>query len=260
MTDSNILIHTHYTKDKNIIILTLNRPMQLNAINFQLLEELRQGLDEISKIPDLGALVIRSNHLKAFCTGVDVEYIRSLTNKMASDFFSKLAETLEKIIHFPCPTIASIDGYAFGAGADIAVACDIRVGNESASFRFPGPQFGLLLGTQRLMSEVGPSVVRHLALTNQVVTAEKALHYGLLHEIAENESAFEGALKYTEMTANISERTYRLLKEISDGVNRLEPNQTTPSEYARKSVEQGDFAARFSTYISQITSNKKRRV
>ncbi len=258
MRGSIILTHKYDYNNEIVYILTLNRPKQLNAINNQLLEELRQHLDEISKTPNLGALIIKSDNQKAFCTGVDVDYIKLLTNEESSDFFSELAETLEKIINFPCPTIASIDGYAFGAGADIALACDIRIANESASFRFPGPQFGLILGTQRLISEVGPSVVRHLALTNQVVTADKALQYGLIHKITESESAFEIALKYTEITASISKHTLNLLKEICSNENELRSNKTTPLEFARKSVEQGDFSARFSEYISQVKINKKR--
>jgi enoyl-CoA hydratase/carnithine racemase len=255
--DSNIVLQ-EYDQDQKIFVLSLNRPKQLNAINKNLLNELRHHLENISIEKNLGALIINSRLMKAFCTGIDVTFVQRLSNEEAADFFSELAMTFEQLSNFPSPTIAVVNGYAFGAGADLALACDLRIAGSSAHFRFPGPQFGVILGTHRLVNEVGHSVARKLALSNQIIVADKALQYGLIHEITEDESAFGTAFTWAKNLTRMPKYTFKSIREICEYHSLPQTKKNTPSDFARQSVEQGDFKERFTQYVERIKESKRK--
>ena len=90
-----------------------------------------------------------------------------------------------------------------GAGADLALSCDLRIATASATFRFPGPQFGLILGTQRLINEIGASKARFLTLLNMKIDAKTAKDFGLVHEICQDlTEAHEGLMLNFIQTLN----------------------------------------------------------
>src|SRR5699024_11296589 len=131
-----------------------------NALNETLIHEILYHMEHISKQEDIKALIIDSKLEKSFCTGIDIDFVKNISNEKAEFFFSSLNYLLEKLANFPLPTLAITNGYTFGAGADLVLACDLRLGSSTSQFRFPGPQFGVILGTHRLVNEVGPSVAR----------------------------------------------------------------------------------------------------
>ncbi|WP_165820914.1 enoyl-CoA hydratase/isomerase family protein [Pueribacillus theae] len=257
MEESSIIIQ-EYGENGTIFVLTLNRSKQLNAINKSLLAELRYELKKISSKKNLGGLIIKSAITKAFCAGIDVAYVQSLSNVEAAAFFAELAVTFEEISHFPCPTVAAVNGYAFGAGADLALACDIRVAGRSTRFRFPGPQFGVILGTHRLVNEAGASLARKIALTNELIDADTALQYHLVHDIAEDEFILDTAVEWMKKLTRISAHTYAGICEICDSLE-TDADKTqlkTPIEYARYSIEQGNFNERLTQYIEELKKKK----
>ncbi|MFS0576398.1 enoyl-CoA hydratase/isomerase family protein [Sporosarcina sp. 179-K 3D1 HS] len=254
MTDAPILVNEEIVNGKTLVTVILNRPQQLNAVDGSLLHKLCEIINGLSRNPNIGALLIKSNNASSFCTGIDVKYVNSLSNEQSARFFEKLSCLLQRIIDFPYPTVASIDGYAFGAGADIALACDIRIGNRDATFRFPGPQFGLLLGTQRLIQEVGPSKARYLTLTNSKLDATQALQYGLLHEVDQNESAFIGAYSYAKMVTGITNYTFSMIDNLC---SEDRSGKRCPIALAKQSVEHDDFKMRFLHYLSEVRVMKK---
>src|SRR5690606_27107239 len=118
------------------------------------------------------------------------------------------ATLLELIINFPVPTVAAVRGYAFGAGADLALACDLRLGGKSATFRFPGPQFGLVLGTKRLIHEVGPSKARAITLMNKTVGADQSHSAGLHPLSCADAQCLELAYPESVMLLNIPNSSF----------------------------------------------------
>lgn len=231
---------------KKVAHVTFNSKRNLNAIDLDFYEELTKSLDIITDRDDIGVLVLSSMVSNAFSAGVDVAYVQALTNEEASQFFNRLSELLDRLARFPLPTIANVNGYALGAGADLALACDIRIAASSAVFRFPGPQFGLILGTQRLINEIGESKARFLTLTNQKVTAKTALQYGLVHEVCEDQSGADMViLNRIRSLQRVPGNTVQTLKELCDHP------QEGPSDLTRKSVSYGDFGQRFSEYTKK---------
>lgn len=234
---------------KKIVTLSLHAPHNLNAINQELYEELKQSLEEISQDKAISALILNSDVSNAFSAGVDLQFIQNLSNEEASDFFTNLSKLLDTLIHFPVPTISFVNRYAFGAGADLAISCDVRIASESAYFRFPGPQFGLVLGTQRLVNEIGSSKARFLALSGKKINGQTALEYGLVHELSANEEAGQKtALKWASTLANVPSYTTQTIKEVCHSGESFH-------ELTRASVLEGDFMKRFSQYVQ---GNKKK--
>lgn len=255
MAESTIVLQ-EIDLEKKIVILSLNRPKLLNALNDAMLYELRDVLERLSK-KQLGALIINSQINRAFCAGIDVKAVQQMTNSEAAHYFAHIAETLEYLSTFSCPTVAVINGHAFGAGADLALACDIRVGGYSSAFRFPGPQFGVVLGTHRLVNEVGSSLARKIALTNELIDSKKALQYGIIHEIVEEHEALEQGITIAKKLTRIPQHTFNSIQEICSKAILQNGNYGfTPADYAYKSVEEGDFQERFAGYISEMKKAK----
>lgn len=258
MSESTIILQ-EIDREKKIVMLSLNRPKQLNALNEMMLYELRDTLEALSK-EQLGALIINSKIERAFCTGIDVKAVQAMENSDAACFFANIAETLERLSTFSCPTIAVVNGYAFGAGADLALACDIRVGGHSSIFRFPGPQFGVVLGTHRLVNEVGSSLARKIALTNELIHSEKALQYGMIHEMAEGPHALELGISIAKKLFRVPKHTFKSIQDIcADPILQKASLEWKPADYAQKSVEEGDFQDRFASYIEEMKEKKAKR-
>ncbi len=116
----------------------------------------------------------------AFCAGVDLADLGTLTDVQAGARFRGIQATFDLLRQAPLVTIAVVNGHAVGAGADLALACDHRLGTVAASFRFPGPAFGLLMGTSTLAETVGPAVAQRLLLSGATVLADEAHALGLL--------------------------------------------------------------------------------
>lgn len=244
----DLILYKQYYNGK-VGCLTLNRPDNLNAVNDKLLNQLSQHLDYLSNSKHLSILIIKSSIKRAFCSGIDIKSIKTKNNAEVAHFFEKLANVLEKIIQLPQLTISSINGITYGAGADIALSCDYRIANTMMQMRFPGPQFGVILGTHRLVSEVGHSRAKNLILTNREVKSKQALDMGLIHEISKKNDSFEDTLDRANKMLSIPEYTlWELLKVCS---NEKNSNPLSPPSLAKESILNGDFQKRFSRYLKQ---------
>jgi enoyl-CoA hydratase/carnithine racemase len=239
-----------------IAVLSFNRPKQLNAVNNELINQLRRYMEQIKRDSDIGVLIIKSEIEKAFCSGIDVSYVKDLSNEEASQFFEQIAETLKALIDFPIPTIAIVQGYAFGAGADFSIACQLRIASESTKFRFPGPQFGVVLGTQRLVNEVGSSKARMLALTNQMLDAKESLQYGLIHKVVDLEDCLNVALEWAEKLLKMPRFTFEKIQEICNE-HLVNENVLNSGVLAKQSILDGDFNTRFVMYVDRLKKKVK---
>lgn len=258
MSESTIVLQEMDT-EKKIVVLSLNRPKQLNALNDMMLYELHDKLDALSK-EQLDALVMNSQIDRAFCTGIDVHAVQSMTNHEAARFFANIAGVLEKLSTFSCPTVAVVNGYAFGAGADLALACDIRLGGHSSTFRFPGPQFGVVLGTHRLVNEVGASLARKIALTNELIHSDKALQYGMIHKAVDEHEALDEGILLAKKLSRVPVHTFKSIQDIcAEPIIQNDNLELTPVDFAHQSVQEGDFGERFSRYLMEMKEKKAKR-
>ena len=161
-----------------VITLTLNRPEMGNALGPALVEALIAEVGAACRPGETHTLVLRGAG-KHFCTGLDLSDLDGLSD---GDLLLRLVriETLLAVLwHAPIRTMAVAHGRTWGAGADLFAACEQRVAVAGASFRFPGAQFGIVLGTRRLSERVGTDVARALVVDGGTLDAAQALACGL---------------------------------------------------------------------------------
>lgn len=166
-------------------ILTLNRPDALNALNKIMLQELSQAVTELQERPEV-QVILMTGQGKAFVAGADIGEMVNLTPMEAKEFSQQGQEVFQKIALCPKPTMAVINGFALGGGLELALACDLRYGSDKAKFAFPEVGLGIIPGfggTQMLTPLVGYSKALELILTQEILTAQKALDLGILNKV-----------------------------------------------------------------------------
>lgn len=190
------------SKNGSAGVLTLDRTEALNALSFEILRALDAILDEASAL-DIRALIITGAGEKAFCAGADIPELIGRA-MVAERRGAQLGQAVfERLNRFRVPTIAAINGYAFGGGLEMALACTFRIAAPNAKMGLPEIKLGLIPGyggTQRLPRLVGESVALDLILTGRTIDAKEALHIGLINRIADGDlldQAFEFAKQFT---------------------------------------------------------------
>ena len=176
---------------RGIYYLNINRPQVMNAFDENLIKELDICLSEISNNKDIRALVLTGEG-KAFSAGGDLDWMRRMSGVSHEENHRdamKLAVMLKKLYSLPFPTIAAVNGAAFGGGVGLVAACDIAIGNEYAKFSLSEVRLGLIPATisPYVVRAVGSRNARYLFLTSTIISSEEAFHMGLLHQHAKNE-------------------------------------------------------------------------
>ncbi|MDP7035072.1 MAG: enoyl-CoA hydratase-related protein [Planctomycetota bacterium] len=185
MTDENILVET----DERIGFLTLNRPEKKNALIGSMRETIREVVSRWSSDPLIRVIVIRGTD-GSFCAGGDVGYMAQLALDQEIDTFAEILrsgkQTVLALRRCPKPILASIDGPAFGAGMNLALACDLRIASESARFAQSFVRVGLAPdwgGSLLLRELIGTARATELIYTARALDASEALRLGILNQV-----------------------------------------------------------------------------
>ena len=165
------------TQDGPRWTLTLNRPERGNALGDALVDGLHAALD--AALAGGARLVVLRGEGRNFCTGLDLADLETASEGDLALRILRIELLLQRIAGLGVTTACVAQGRVFGAGADLFAACDHRIALPGASFAFPGPGFGLVLGTARLAALVGDGAARRLLLAGVAVPAEEALRSGL---------------------------------------------------------------------------------
>ncbi|MDR0136348.1 enoyl-CoA hydratase-related protein [Metabacillus idriensis] len=176
-----------YTVEKHLAVVTLNRPEVFNCFNYETLLELEAAVEDIRTNPEVRAVIFTGAGEKAFCAGADLKERKTLTDQQVKRNLYKIGEVFTKIDALPQPTIAAINGYAFGGGMELALSCDFRLIAESTSVGLTETGLGIIPGaggTQRLPRIIGEAKALELILTARKITSVQALEYGLVLKTA----------------------------------------------------------------------------
>jgi enoyl-CoA hydratase len=185
-------VTTYEVDDAGVALLRLDRPEARNAINTEMLEELLGRLNAARADQGVRVLVLSSTDHMGLSAGADIrEELDADARVRRMELFALL---YDELTGFPKPTVAVCHGSCVGGGAEIAVACDLRVGGANLRLRFPGAALGVPVGPARLATLCGLSVAKYLLLTGKEVGAEQALRWGLVHRVAPAATAEEQAL------------------------------------------------------------------
>ncbi|MGP1906529.1 enoyl-CoA hydratase-related protein [Metabacillus sp. JX24] len=188
-----------YTVEKNLAVVTLNRPEVFNCFNYETLLQLEEAVEDIRTNEEVRAVIFTGSGDKAFCAGADLKERKTLTDQQVKRNLFKIGEVFMKIDSLPQPTIAAINGYAFGGGMELALSCDFRIIAEGTSVGLTETGLGIIPGaggTQRLPRIIGEAKALELILTARKITSEQAAAYGLALKTAPN--ALEAAKELAE--------------------------------------------------------------
>ena len=184
---------TGYSVDENgIALLRLEREKARNAINTEMLVELLAHLNQARADPMVRVLVVSSNDHLGLSAGADVR--EELDEEGKVHRMELFAQLYDELTSFPKPTVAACHGSVVGGGAEIAVACDLRVGGSNLRMRFPGAELGVPVGPARLVTLCGLATAKYLLLTSRNVSADEALRMGLVHRVAPAAATEDAAL------------------------------------------------------------------
>ena len=177
------------TRREEFAIITLSRPKAMNALSFQVVRDIAAALDEV-ETSDARAVLFTGAGDRAFCAGADIKELKglTLTNQKRTTTFGQ--RTFARLDSFPIPSIAVINGYAFGGGMELASACTFRVAALNAKMGLPEIKLGLIPGyggTQRLPRLIGQARALEIIMSGRTVDAEEAERIGLVSTILEGE-------------------------------------------------------------------------
>ena len=193
--------------DGHIAELVLDRPEAMNAVSTQMARALADATGELAADPSVRAVVVSSSHSKAFCVGADLKERNGFSDAdlIAQRPIARAAYT--GVLDLPVPTIAAVDGFALGGGAEIALACDVVIAGESATLGLPEVSVGVIPGgggTQLLVRRVGWGKAAKVIFSARKFTAQEAHELGFVEELAPAGGARDRALELAETIAQNS--------------------------------------------------------
>ncbi|HRK27612.1 MAG TPA: enoyl-CoA hydratase-related protein [Chitinophagales bacterium] len=199
--------------ETNIALIELNRPKELNALNLQLMGELKEALHTLDNTPNVRVIIITGND-RAFAAGADIKQMagQGAIDMLNIDQFS----TWDQIKKTKKPIIAAVSGFALGGGCELVMLCDMVVASETAQFGQPEIKIGTMPGaggTQRLTRAIGKVRAMEMVLTGRFMTAAEALAAGLVNKVVPVELYMQEAIKLARAVAQMSPIAVKLAKE-----------------------------------------------
>ncbi|MFA7289502.1 MAG: enoyl-CoA hydratase-related protein [Melioribacteraceae bacterium] len=183
---------------ENILIITINRPEKLNALNGDLLKELSEIFLDVKERGEIHAVIITGAGEKAFVAGADINELNKLEPIKAKEFAEFGQKVFGQISSINKPVIAAVNGFALGGGCELALACHIRLVSENAKFGQPEVNLGVIPGyggTQRLPKLIGLGRAMELILSGELIDANEAYRIGLANKLYPINELLERALE-----------------------------------------------------------------
>lgn len=199
------------TRHGDCAVLTLDRPEALNALSFQILREIGERIDAVAAQPGVRALLVTGAGEKAFCAGADIKELRNrrlVDQRRGAELGQAVFAKLDTL---PVASIALVNGYAFGGGCELALACTFRLASPQATFGLPEIKLGLIPGyggTQRLPRLIGAGRALEIIMTGRNVKAEEAERIGLVNAVVQGDllqAGLEFAGRFTRYSLPVLE-------------------------------------------------------
>jgi 2-(1,2-epoxy-1,2-dihydrophenyl)acetyl-CoA isomerase len=256
MEAPTILLH----QDGGILTITLNQPAVLNALDLPQWQALTPAFERARDDPTIRALIITGAG-RAFSAGAD---IRGMQTRDAADQIDRLAlinEVLRLLAALPKPTIAAVNGIAAGVSTSLALACDLAVAAESASFTFSWIRLGLVAdggGSWLLTRLVGPRRAKELIMTARRVAADEALAWGLVNEVVADGQTLARAQALAHELSALSPLALRLDKALIDGCAATLDEQLAAEARAQaECVQTEEFRTAVAAFLSKRRSTAR---
>ncbi|MFS0558771.1 enoyl-CoA hydratase-related protein [Brevibacillus sp. 179-C9.3 HS] len=211
-----------FEREGHIGLITLNRPDELNALNYDTLDRLGNLIEQVRlEAKEIRVVIVKAEG-RAFSAGADLKERRTLTEQQVRRNVRKIRDVFTALERLPQPTIAMINGFAFGGGFELALACDFRYAVADAKMGLTEVSLGIIPGaggTQRLSRLIGPSKAKELILTARRIQAQEAYQIGFVNGVAKDtEELHELAMGLAnEILANAPLAVYQAKSAIDRG-------------------------------------------
>lgn len=202
------------TRRDEFSVATLNRPDALNALNNEMIDAIDRAIDEVAK-SDSRALLFTGAGGKAFCAGADIKGLLGRSVVEAKRFAERGQRVFARLDMLPIPSVAVINGYAFGGGMELALACTFRIATANARMGLPEIKLGAIPGyggTQRLPRVIGEARALEMIMTGRTVAPDEAERIGLVSRIVEGD-AIEGGIAFARTFSKFSLPVLALARE-----------------------------------------------
>ncbi len=236
MSYSNILT----SLENGILIITINRPDKLNALNKDVFTDIDNAMDEVYHNPDIKSAIITGAGPKAFVAGADITEFTTLDKEQAVTLAQRGQDVFFKIENSPKPVVAAVNGFALGGGCELAMACHFRLCSDNAKFGQPEVNLGLIPGyggTQRLTQLVGKGKSMELQMTAQLVDAAEALQLGLVNYITDAGTLLQ---KTKDILYIIHSKAPVAISKIIECINVAVVNNDNQSGYEKEVAAFGE--------------------
>ncbi|MEX2158699.1 MAG: enoyl-CoA hydratase/isomerase family protein [Dehalococcoidia bacterium] len=233
-----------------VVWLRMNRTGKRNALNRELSVAVTQSFDELED-DDAVRVIVLTGAGEAFSAGADMtEALASFDSGGRGDV---AAQAIARVARCSKPLIACVNGYAFGGGAVLATVCDIRYASERASFRFPGANYGLVVGGTQLPRLVGPAKAKELIFTARVVDAQEAARIGLVNRAFPHEELEPAVWELASQIAANSPDALRWSKAVIDAATVVEKGVELEIEANRALRGSDDHMSRFRAATQRVS-------
>lgn len=205
-----------YEKKEDTVIIRFNRPRRKNAISLELSEELGKALDMAEGDKEVRFLVLTGSN-DIFSSGADFSNPENAITMIRRELDAASGRSpIVKLINFPLPTIAAVNGYALGHGAEYAIMCDMIIASEKAEFGFIGPIRGVTCpyAMIRLAEEIGRARAKELIMTCERIPAQEALRIGLINQVVPHEKLMDAIFTMIAKLRKAGPRATRYTKEV----------------------------------------------
>jgi len=236
-----------------IAFLRMNRPEKHNAFNRELSLAVGRVIEELEADEGVRVVVLTGSG-QSFSAGADMtEALASFESGGRGD---GMAQAVLRVGAFATPLIAAVNGYAFGGGAALALACDLRLASERASFRFPGASYGLVVGGSQLPRIVGAAKAKELIFTARTVDADEAERIGLVNRVVAHDELEAAAWELARQIAHQSPAAVRWSKAVIDAATEVDKGAQAEIAANRELRGSADHVTRFREATERVAGRE----
>jgi enoyl-CoA hydratase len=246
-------------KEKAYVVVTMNRPDEMNALTEEMRRELGNCFDQLDKDDSVNTVILTGGD-RFFSAGMDLKELSTLPEGEIDDYMGSIIKCLQKIYTFKKPVIAAVGGIALGGGFNLAIICDLIVASETAIFGHPELRFGLNPLFDPLRRIVGVSKAKEITMLGEPIGAKEALRIGLVNKVAPPDKFMEEARRIAHELSGRPIKALEAVKRISDIVPRLDKSTALEHEFEISGLlfsraERKEYMERF---LGDLRSRKKK--
>jgi enoyl-CoA hydratase len=211
--------------ENGTLIITVNRPDKLNALNKDVIADVGRVMDEVYNNAEIRSAIITGAGQKAFVAGADISEFTSLSDEQGIELAKKGQQLFDKVENAPKPIIAAVNGFALGGGCELALSCHFIIASENAKFGQPEVNLGLIPGyggTQRLTQVLGRNRAMQMLMTGEMFSAKDAEQYGMVNSVVDQDKLLD---KCKEILQTIHSKAPLAIAKVIECVNFFDHTQ-----------------------------------